>query len=259
MDSNFMFFFKKTLGHLLMPLPICLTLLVIGLIFLFFSKRQTAGKTLVAIGTCFLLSFSYNYIPGWMAYSLENQNTSLLNLDFIESPKFIVVLGSSHVSNPRLPEHSQLGCSGVSRLIEAIRLNRSLKNTKLIFSGWGGSDPVPNAQVMAKVATDLGLNPDSVILVTHPKDTKDEARIISEIVTGERFLLVTSAMHMPRSVALFRKQGADPIPAPTDYRVKKSLGFSIGRLFPSSENIVTARRATHEYLGLVWAKMRGQI
>jgi len=259
MESNLIFLFKKVVGNLLMPVPVCLMFLVMGLILLLFSKRQTAGKTFVAIGTSLLLVFGYAFIPDRMAQILEYRNPSVLKIDYKEPPKYIVVLGSGHNSDPRLPENSQLGCSGVSRLVEAIRLYHMIPDSKFILSGWGGSDPVPNARVMAKAASDLGIDSDSIILATTPKDTKDEARIISGMVDGKPFLLVTSAAHMPRSLSLFRKQGANPIPAPTDYRVKKTRGFSYGLLFPSSENMVTARRAIHEYLGLLWAVLRNQI
>ncbi len=64
---------------------------------------------------------------------------------------------------------------------------------------------------------------------------------------------------MPRSMALLRKQGMKPIPAPTDYSVKESQGEGFLIPFPSSYELVKARRASYEYLGMIWAKVRGQI
>ncbi|CAB5084894.1 hypothetical protein D3OALGB2SA_901 [Olavius algarvensis associated proteobacterium Delta 3] len=259
MDSKLIFLFKKILGQLLMPVPVCLGFLVIGLILLFFSKRHTIGKAFVAIGTCMLVLFSFFFVPDQMAYNLEYRNLAVLDIKSIPKPKFIVVLGSGHDSDPRLPANSQLNSSGVVRLMEALRLHRLLPDARIIFSGWGGSDPVPHARVMAEVATEFGIDSDSIILVTTPRDTKDEARIISGTVKKEPFLLVTSAAHMPRSLALLRKRGANPIPAPTDYRFRQPQGIGISKLFPSSENIVTARIVFHEYLGMAWAYLRDQI
>ena len=242
-----------------MPLPICLIVLISGLILLYFTQRQRTGKAIVAIGTCILILISFVFVPSQMTSHLEYRSSAVVEMEFSQIPKYIVVLGGGHDSDQRLPQNSQLSSSSLSRLVEAMRLHKMLPDSQLIFSGWGGSDPIPNARVMGETAIKLGMDSDSMILVTTPKDTKDEAKIISEIVNTEQFLLVTSAAHMPRSLALFRKQGASPIPAPTDYRYKKGQGFHLGLLFPSSDNIVTARRAMHEYLGLVWAKIRGQI
>jgi uncharacterized SAM-binding protein YcdF (DUF218 family) len=98
-----------------------------------------------------------------------------------------------------------------------------------------------------------------VILESLSKDTKDEARLIKNIVGNDRFVLVTSASHMPRSMALFKKLGMQPIPAPTDYWVKERQGISPAMFFPSSNGLRKAERAFYEYLGLAWANLRGQI
>ena len=71
--------------------------------------------------------------------------------------------------------------------------------------------------------------------------------------------LAFSLTHMPRSVALFKKLGMQPIPAPTDYTVKESEHLSPGSFFPGAGNIVKVERAIHEYLGMIWAEFRGQI
>jgi uncharacterized SAM-binding protein YcdF (DUF218 family) len=91
------------------------------------------------------------------------------------------------------------------------------------------------------------------------KDTKDEARLIEEIVGNDSFVLVTSASHMPRSMAIFEKRGMHPIPAPTEHLAKESQRISPGMFFPSADGLKKAERAFHEYLGLGWAKLRGQI
>jgi uncharacterized SAM-binding protein YcdF (DUF218 family) len=96
-------------------------------------------------------------------------------------------------------------------------------------------------------------------LESSSKDTKDEARLIKDMVGNESFFLVTSASHMPRSVALFKKEGMNPIPAPTDHRIKERQRLSPGMFFPWAGNLIKAELAVHEYLGLGWAKIRNQI
>jgi uncharacterized SAM-binding protein YcdF (DUF218 family) len=112
---------------------------------------------------------------------------------------------------------------------------------------------------MADVASVLGISNSDMVLEPDSKDTKDEARLIQKIVENEKFILVTSASHMPRSMALFKKRGMQPIPAPTDHAIKRRRGIHPGVFFPSSGKIRNAELVFYEYLGLAWAKLRGQI
>jgi uncharacterized SAM-binding protein YcdF (DUF218 family) len=78
-------------------------------------------------------------------------------------------------------------------------------------------------------------------------------------VGGDRFYLVTSAVHMPRSVALFRNQGLDPIPAPGQYWYKPMPDSPLIRFFPSSSAVRASNASVHEYLGILWYWFRGRI
>ena len=109
---------------------------------------------------------------------------------------------------------------------------------------------------MAEVASVLGVDEREMVLESESRDTKDEARIIKEMVGEDRFVLVTSASHMPRSMALFRKQGMDPIPAPVGHWVKENRsGITPGAVFPGAEGLMKAERAVYEYLGIIWERL----
>ncbi|MBW2649390.1 MAG: YdcF family protein [Deltaproteobacteria bacterium] len=96
-----------------------------------------------------------------------------------------------------------------------------MPESRLVFSGGAVFDPVSEAEVMARAAEIMGVEGDRIILEEISRDTGDQARLVQKIVGDERFILVTSASHMPRSMVLFRKSGMEPIPAPTDYRVPR--------------------------------------
>jgi uncharacterized SAM-binding protein YcdF (DUF218 family) len=183
----------------------------------------------------------------------------LLNLENIQNVKLIVVLGGGHVSDPKLPITSQISEPSLVRLVEGIRIHRGLPGSKLVLSGGKPFETISNAEIMAGVAIAIGVKNQDLILEDISKDTEDEARLIQEIVGQEQFILVTSASHMPRSMALFKKLEMDPIPAPTDYLVKESLEMNPNKFYPRAENLDRAERAFHEYLGLAWAKLRGKI
>jgi len=171
----------------------------------------------------------------------------------------VVVLGGGHTSDETLPVTSQINGSSLVRLIEGIRIYRKHQGSKLFLSGGRGFDPIPNAEVMARVAREIGIDESDIILETSSKDTKDEARIIKPVVGSDPFVLVTSASHMPRSMALFKKFEMNPIPAPTGHQVKQRQSLAPSAFFPGSGNLQNSRKALYEYLGMAWARLRGQI
>lgn len=254
-----MFILKKIVAPFFLPMPFCLIVLTVGLLLVWFSRKQKAGKIILSAGIVLLFFFSYSIPSNMIATRLEYQYPPLFENQDIKDVKLVVVLGGGHTSDDRLSATGQIGPSSLSRLVEGIRIHRLLDNSKLILSGGSGFDPVPNAKVMARVALDLGLTEKELVLESESKDTKDQAQFLKETIGNEKFVLVTSASHMPRSMALFKKLGMQPIPAPTDYTVKESQRLSPGSFFPSAGNIVKVERAIHEYLGMIWAEFRGQI
>ena len=253
-----MFLFKKIIAPLFFPLPLCLEILLFGLFLLWFTRRQKIGKIVVSIGVLLLMIFSIGIISNTLLRPLEYKYTPLLSLEDMHHVKWVVVLGGGHISDPQIPITSQLSDASTTRLLEGIRLHNMLPESKIILSG-GGFDPVPNAKIMADVALSIGINKEDLVLESVSKDTKDEAMLIQKIVGKDQFVLVTSASHMPRSVALFKKHGMHPISAPTDYFVKKHQRVSPAIFFPSAGDLYKTERAFHEYLGIAWAKLRGQI
>jgi uncharacterized SAM-binding protein YcdF (DUF218 family) len=254
-----MFILKKIVAPFFLPMPICFILLTVGLFLVCFSRKQKTGKIILSAGIVLLFFFSYGIPSNMIATRLEYQYPPLFENQDIKDVKVVVVLGGGHTSDDRLPAMGQIGPSSLSRLVEGIRIHRLLDNSKLVLSGGSGFDPVPNAKVMARVALDLGVTEKELILESESKDTKDQALLLKETIGNGKFVLVTSATHLPRSMALFKKLGMQPIPAPTDYTVKESEHLSPDSFFPGAENIIKVERAIHEYLGMIWAKIRGQI
>ena len=254
-----MFLFKKIVAPLFFPLSIILEILILGIFLLWFTRRQKAGKRVVFAGALLLSLFSYTSISNICLRPLEYKYPPLVDLHQFSEVKWVVVLGGGHNSDPKLPVTGQIGDASLSRLLEGVRIHKKLPASKLILSGSGVYDPVSNAMVMAGVAEVMGTGENRLVLEELSKDTKDQARLIHKIVGDERFILVTSASHMPRSMALFQKSGMKPIPAPADYLVKKRHGISPGLFFPSADSLRKVERVFYEYLGLAWAWIRGQI
>jgi uncharacterized SAM-binding protein YcdF (DUF218 family) len=261
-----MFIIKKILTPFLLPVTLGLLISFIGLFFLLATKKPRTGKILVSIGLLLMLSLSYGFVSDRVIKPLEYrykpydiQLTNELLKSQNQFPlKYVVVLGADHVSDPSLPITSQISDESLVRLIEGIIVHRKHKASKLILSGGIVFDPIPEAAMMARVAEELGVDRNDIIMEADSKDTKDEAHFIKRIVKDNPFVLVTSAYHMPRAIAMLRKLGLDPIPAPTRHYVKRRAGGPHD-YFPWAKNLNKAEAAFHEYFGMMWAKLRGQI
>ncbi|UCH79938.1 MAG: YdcF family protein [Nitrospiraceae bacterium] len=134
-----------------------------------------------------------------------------------------------------------------------------IPGSKLLLSGGSGINGDSSAEVMAQVATSIGIDEQDIIMEARSRDTRDEALVIQSMAVDERFILVTSALHMPRSMALFRKLGMNPVPAPAGFLSTETISRGPSRFFPSSVNLRKVEFAVHEYLGILWAKLQNQM
>lgn len=254
-------FIKTTVITYLFPLPLSLVVFLIGLIFLWILKKQKVGKIIMTIGFFLLLLLSLPFFPNLLLGHLEKQYVAFTmernEKDEFPDIKYIVVLGGGHILDPRLPITSQFSYPGLVRLIEGMRLYKKIPGAKLILSGGAGISPLTDAELMSNLSSELGISKDDIILERVSKNTIDEVRFIKSIVKSERFLLVTSASHMVRSMALSKKLGMNPIPAPTGHLIKyDEKGFSI---FPDTENLLNSDALIYEYLALVKEHLWGNL
>jgi uncharacterized SAM-binding protein YcdF (DUF218 family) len=264
-----MFLFKKVVAYFLMPLSICLELFLIGLFLLWFTKKQKFGRAVLTLGVLFFFIIGFGQPFGHLLKSLERQyppflvhnETNLQNLK--KSVKWIVVLGGGKVPDLTLLAIDQLEPQSLIRLVEGIRLHRLFPESKLLVSGGGIFDNISEAELMAKAAQSLGVNKEAIVIESDSRDTKDQAKLIRTMVGHNVFILVTSASHMPRSMAMFKKQGLHPIAAPTDHiikeRVKETSPIHFLHILPTSYDAQVVEQVFYEYLGILWAKLRGQI
>ncbi len=257
-----MFLFKKIFSRLFFPVPLSLEMIWIGLVFMWVRPQRQVGKWIMMSGVLTLTLFSFHPISHILLWPLESQYSPLLirtsaeGHAFAQSQhvKWIVVLSGGCRKEPKFPLVSQLSSSSILRLVEGIALYRHVPGVKLLVSG--GAEEV---ELMSQFALSFGVRGEDLIIESNSRDTKDQARFIANIVGQEPLVLVTEASHMPRSMALFRKQGLSPIAAPVGHRVKPVPEYQWWKIFPSAESLKMAERAAYEYFGLAWAMVRGQI
>lgn len=251
------FLLKKLLGLAVMPLTVCLLLFALGIFYVLLRRSREAVAPFV-IGAVLLYAFSLNSVAGFLIRPLERAYPALdLSSPEIskKNVKWVVVLGSGHWTDPSLPPGAMLNEDALYRLSEGLRVAGRFPGAMLILSGGTFLDEQTSAQVMAAAASGLGFDPARMVLSGQSLDTHDEAVHVGTIVGEDAFVLVTTASHMPRAVKLFENAGLRPVPAPAYYRDKGGPEYFL----PQADNIKTCHMAVHEYLGLAWSFVRGQI
>jgi uncharacterized SAM-binding protein YcdF (DUF218 family) len=261
-----MFLLKKIFSRFLFPIPLCLEVLSIGLLLLWFTRKQKTAKTMVTLAGVLLFLFSSHFFSGLLLTPLESRYPPLFvtpgapAAPGLSEVKFIVVLAAGFRPNASRPVEIQLDDSSIARLVEGVRVSKMLHGCKLVLSGGLGPGGVSSiAQAMAQLAQELGVDRRDMILERQSRDTEEEARLVAPIVGKLPFILVTEASHMPRALALFRKQGTHPIADPVSFRTSPSQAMTPDQVFPNAEDLGGSERAVYEYLGLAWAKMRGKV
>jgi len=221
------------------------------------KKREKVGMILILISICALALLSFSPVSNILLFPLEFKFNTYTIENHKEDIKFIVVLGGGHIPDPAVPITSQISSNSLVRLTEGIRIYHNYPGSKLILSG--GGIGLTCAEIMAEATKIFKIKREDIIIEAVSRDTKDEAIFIKSIVGDNRFVLVTSASHMPRSIALFRKLGMEPIPAPTNHLAIKNPYSTFRLPFPGAGGLTKSERVFYEYLGLAWAKLRGQI
>jgi uncharacterized SAM-binding protein YcdF (DUF218 family) len=253
------FFLKKAISRLLFPLPVCFVFLLMGLFFLWFSKKQKVGKVLVTLGVLLLGLLSNHSFANLLLYPLELAHPSLLepellNQDRDNPVKWVVVLSGSFNSDSVLPLSARPGNVTLTRFMEGVGIYKKLRGAKLVLTVQNGEDD--SGSVMAKLARLLGVEDEDFMVETGGRDTDEEMELIRRTVGQDRFVLVTSASHMPRAVILFRAKGMNPHLAPTDYLVTTTQDYWLVLAYPSLDALKKSERAFYEYLGLAWMWVR---
>jgi uncharacterized SAM-binding protein YcdF (DUF218 family) len=258
------FWLKKTVSYWLMPLPLCLALLAVGLLLARSARHSGLARRLLAASAMLLVLLSNTFVSVHLLRPLEERWPPIP--EFAEGApapasiagcRFVAVLGGGHSDMPGLSATSQLSASALARDVEAVRILRVLPEARLILSGPGAGGRPSLAAVLAQAAESLGVSRARITLVETARDTEDEAHAVARLSAGGRVALVTSAWHMPRAAGLFKKAGVDVVPCPADFVSRGSDRVAWADLVFDTESLERSTLAVHEYLGLLWAKLRG--
>jgi len=248
--SSFLTLFLEIFKTLLEPSVFILAFFILGIIFVFQTRRRRLGKILLIIGIAIYYIFSITPTADLVLLPLENQYKPLERTD-----SDIIVLLTGGVRDKGLPLTSILTESTLFRTIETIQVYfKTDKQAKIIISGTN-----EETVSIAKFLESFNVPKEDIILEGESKNTYDSAKAVKEIVGEEAFFLVTSAYHMPRSVYIFKKLETNPVPAPCNYMANFWRGETVPTglsllldFFPRAGNLRKVNVAFHEYFGLFY-------
>jgi uncharacterized SAM-binding protein YcdF (DUF218 family) len=259
-------FLSKFLPPFLYPLGLACLLLALGLAF---SGRPQTLRTLALASLLILLLGGNRYVALGLARSLEWR---YLPPQDLPAGGAIVVLGGA--TEPALyPRPGVEVNSAADRVLHAARLYRQGKASLIIASGgsidWMEPSGASPAGEMASLLAELGVPPEAIVQEDRSRNTYENALLSARLLQERgvsQVILVTSALHMPRSVGVFERQGLAVLPAPADYVVTQSDWQALWRgepaallvnLLPGAGNLALTSSALKEYLGMLVYSLRG--
>ncbi len=262
------FVLSKFLPVFLYPLGLACLLLVAAAIALVRQGRGSRRVALACIGSALVLL----WLPGTPAFStslLRGLERQYLPRSLPEADA-IVVLGGG--TKPWLPPRPWVEVSEAGdRVLYAAKLYREGKAPWLILSGgrapWlGDGGRISEAAEMAAIATFAGVPASAILQEPNSLNTYENGLYVRHILRSRRLrrvLLVTSAWHMPRAMAVFRHLGMEAIAAPTDFFTTEDAGTkgAIGTIYdllPHAEALRNSSGAIKEYVGAIAYKLLGR-
>ncbi len=251
----------KILSLCIYPSGFTLLLGFIGAVVLILGNKKLTliiwGFGIVYITICSLPIVSHILVD-----SLENKST-YLKLKVVPQADVIIVFGG--VIRREFPGYPFPDLdSAADRIWHAARLYHAKKAPKVILSGgrndWERNSP-SQAKTMAIFLKDLGVPENDIILEEKSRNTFENAIYSKKIMISNKMknaLLVTSALHMPRSKSIMEKIKVNFITISTDFMIVNNK-TEIWDLLPNASSLNKTTFAMHEWIGIVVYKWRGWI
>ncbi len=243
---------SKIFGFFAQPLNFCILLLGLGVLATLLGWPRLSFLAMTVVFVVMALG-GWTSLGARLLTPLEERFPRPAAPDTVAG---IVVLGGGLEGAINLARGGYELNSGGDRFVEAAILARRYPEAKIVISGGTGTLLLAgegDADTAPRLLTALGVAPERLVLENRSRNTYENAVFTREMVTpkpGETWLLVTSAFHMPRSVALFRKANFPVVPWPVDYRTSGTEGLGVFRDNPQDALQNTAV-AIREWIGLV--------
>lgn len=252
------FLLSKTFGVMLLPVNFLIGVGALGAILLA-TRLAAFGRRLLVISVAALAIAGFSPLGKWLLYPLEARFPPW---DASHgAPDGIVVLGGAIDPDLSAAAGRVVFTQAADRIVAAATLARQYPNARILLSGGNANliaeDSAKEADYATSVLESLGIAKERLVLERRSRNTRENAEFSKAVANpkkGERWLLVTSAYHMPRSMGVFRNAGFDVEPYPVDWRVG-GAGSLLTFSPISIEGLQRTDIAVREWMGLAayWA------
>ena len=244
----------------MLPINLLVELGILSLLLM--ATRFVALGRKLAVATLILLTLSaFSPLGNLLLYPLESRFPAWDPSR--GAPDGIIVLGGSVDTDLSAAHHTPVVAYAADRMLAPADLARRYPKARIVFTG-GTSNLIATeareADYSAPILENLGIPKERVILERDSRNTWENAIFTKQMVApkpGERWLLVTSAFHMPRSMGIFRKAGFDVEAYPVDWRMGgRDELFAFTR--NGREGLEKTDVAMREWIGLVAYRVMGR-
>ena len=251
---------SKVIGFFALPSNIVAALLAVGLVLLL-TRFRRAGVRILAFGAVVLLLLGYSPLANVLLLPLSERFPAWTADG--RAPDGIIVLGGAIDAETTTARGSLEIDSSAERIVAMLRLARQYPAARIVFSGGSGNlvdTPVAEAPIVGRLLEEFGVARERIVLEGESRTTTENAVFTHRLVQpkpGERWLLVTSSFHMPRSIGAFRRAGFDAEAHPVDWRTSgwTDATTPFNKL---SAGLARTDVAVHEWVGLFAYWMTGR-
>ena len=255
-----LFWLSKTFWIVAAPANLALIVAAFGVLLLW-TRWRVLGSWLSSLGIIILVGLAVLPIGAWLSWPLE---TRFVTPDPMpQKVDGIILLGGAEGVSQTQARGIIAVNGAADRLIAFVDLARTYPDARLAYSGGNGSlrsEAISEADVARAALRTMGLDVERVVFEGKSRNTFENARYLKPKVApqeGETWLVVMSALNMPRTVGVFRGAGWPVVPYPVDHTVGVSRpGLSLD--WDLAGRATSAQRALREWIGLVVYRVLGR-
>ncbi|MEW6109465.1 MAG: ElyC/SanA/YdcF family protein [Nitrospirota bacterium] len=242
------------------PIFIVIVIFASGMLLLILKKKESLARFFLGLSFITLCLLGFRPFSNYLLWGLERKYPPLTNFNDLHDIHYIVVLTDWDSDNPTVPYTSNIGYRSAFRILETNRIYMNLSRCKIILSG----GPV-SAKLTTKLMVLLGIQKENIIIDDKAENTWESAINVKKILSGQPFILVTSAIHLPRAMNSFVRHGLKPIPAPADFSYGYyqdftiPLGKPLAYYIPNVNSFLNSHSALYEYLGMFWYSIKSMV
>jgi uncharacterized SAM-binding protein YcdF (DUF218 family) len=253
-----LFVLGKILSGFTQPLVWVIALLLVG--FWAFGRRPALARALTATALGLLVFLGWLPAPNALLHDLESRYAEMPPQADLRPYVGMVVLGGAFEHGYIAQDHRQPVLNdGAERMVAPVAAAQRHPTLQIVFTGGEGTvfGTGPSEAERARVLFEsLGLSGERVRYESASRTTYENAELTAQLPGLDRtqpWLLVTSAWHMPRSMAVFRKMGWNVTAYPVDFRTGSGtpwLEYSL------REGVTRWQLVLHEWLGILAYSVR---